>query len=228
MPEPVETGLLGDDAIRAAVRDGLLELDPFEDDSVQPASYDLRVGAKAFISGDDEKTDVANKGLVIIDPGEFAVIETRERVRCGPQVAGQIGLSSTYARMGLTLLSGPQIDPGFDGILVVRVTNLSPKRVTLPYESPFLTAQFFKLARPVAKPYTGRRQGQTGIQPKDIQELSAADSPTIGGMVKSLASVAKDVAALSGTVTALATQMKIVLWLVPVLLGGIGIIVAVK
>ena len=225
MPETADTGLLGDDEIRAAVRDGFLELDPFEDGSVQPASYDLRVGAKAYISGDDEKTDVANKGLVIIDPGEFAVIETRERVRCGPQVAGQIGLSSTYARMGLTLLSGPQIDPGFDGILVVRVTNLSPKRATLPYESPFLTAQFFKLAHPVAKPYAGKRQGQTGIQAKDIQELSASDSPTIGGMVKSLAVLAGDVSELRGSVGRLS-------WTIPLIVGlgitVIGIIVSIK
>lgn len=225
MSDPVRTGLLGDGEIRAALRDGILELDPFADESVQPASYDLRVGAKAYISGDDEVTDVANKALVIIDPGEFAVIETRERVRCGPEVAGQIGLSSTYARMGLTLLSGPQIDPGFDGVLVVRVTNLSPKRATLAYESPFLTAQFFKLARPVAKPYAGRRQGQAGIQSKDIQELSASDSPTIGGMVKSLAALAGDVAELRGSVARLS-------WSIPLIVGlgitVIGVIVGIK
>lgn len=225
MLEPVDTGLLGDDGIRAAVRDGLLVIEPFADECIQPASYDLRVGAKAYISGDDEVTDVANKALVIIEPGEFAVIETRERVHCSAQIAGQIGLSSTYARMGLTLLSGPQIDPGFDGVLVVRVTNLSPKRATLSYESPFLTAQFFKLARPVVKPYAGKRQGQTGIQSKDIQELSAADSPTIGGMVKSLAVLAGDVAELRGSVGRLS-------WTIPLIVGlgitVIGVIVGVK
>lgn len=225
MLEPVDTGLLGDDGIRVAIRDGLLGIEPFADESIQPASYDLRVGDKAYISGDDEVTDVANKALVIIEPGEFAVIETRERVRCSAQVAGQIGLSSTYARMGLTLLSGPQIDPGFDGVLVVRVTNLSPKRATLSYESPFLTAQFFKLASPVSKPYAGRRQGQTGIQDKDIQELSASDSPTIGGMVKSLAVLAGDVAELRGSVGRLS-------WTIPLIVGlgitVIGVIVGLK
>lgn len=220
-----EFGLLGDEGIRAARSAGLIDIEPFTDASVQPASYDLRVGGHAFISGDAEVTDVANKGLVRVDPGEFAVIETRERVRCSPQVAGQIGLASSYARKGLTLLSGPQIDPGFDGVLVVRVTNLSPNRVTLPYEAPFLTAQFFKLARPVAKPYSGTRQGQKGIQPNDIQELSASDSPTIGGMVKSLATLARDVAELRGSVGRLS-------WMIPVIVGigmtVIGVIVGIK
>jgi deoxycytidine triphosphate deaminase len=101
--------MLTDKEIRQAIEEGLMTIDPIIAPSLQPASNDLRVGAKAFVSGDDAVTDVANKGLVIVDPGEFAVVETLERVHCGPQIAGQLGLSSSYARQGLTLLSGPQI-----------------------------------------------------------------------------------------------------------------------
>ena len=104
---------------------------------------------------------------MIIDPGEFAVLVTRcQRVHCGPQIAAQLGLCSLYAWKGLILLSGPQVDPGFGGVLVVRVTNLAPRRVTLAYEAPFLTVQFFKLNHPVAKPYAGSRQGKPGWDPK--------------------------------------------------------------
>lgn len=195
--------MLNADEIRGALISGLLEVDPFADESLQPASYDCRVGREAFVSGDDEKLDVANKGLVIVDPGEFAVIATRERVHCGPQIAGQLGLSSYYARQGLVLLSGPQIDPGFDGVLVVRVTNLAPRRVTLAYEAAFLTVQFFKLNAPVANPYQGSRQGQTGLAPKDMESVVSADSPTLGGMVRSLATLAADVGALKTSVRAL-------------------------
>src|SRR2546425_11737845 len=178
--------MLTDAEIRDAIAAELFEIDPLADDCLQPASYDFRVGAEAFVSGMDAKVDVANKGLVVIDPGEFAVLCTRERVRCGPQIAGQIGLCSPYARQGLTLLSGPQIDPGFNGVLIVRLTNLAPRRITLAYEAPFLTAQFFKLAREVERPYSGSRQGQTGLGPKDIEALTNPDSPTLGGMVRSL------------------------------------------
>lgn len=192
--------MLSDAEIREAMRADLLHIEPLADECIQPASYDLRVGNEAFVSGSDEKTDVANRGLVIIDPGEFAVLVTRERVRCGPQVAGQLGLESKYARQGLTLLSGPQVDPGFDGVLIVRVTNLAPRRITLAYEAPFLTCQFFKLSAPVAHPYSGSRQGQTGLSARDIEELSSSDSPTLGGMVKSLSALAGDVGELTGAV----------------------------
>lgn len=205
--------MLTDAEIKEALSAGLMSLDPFDSSSLQPASYDLRVGAQAFVSGTEEIADVASKGLVIIEPGEFAVVSTRERVRCGPEIAGQLGLSSNFARRGLTLLSGPQIDPGFDGVLIVRMTNLSPNRVTLTYESPFLTAQFFRLGRPVENPYVGRRQGQEGITGKDVEELMHAESQTIGGMVRSLASLARDVGDLKTSVKWMGIAIPIMLGL---------------
>ncbi len=224
--------MLTDAEIKEAVQRETLAIDPFEPESLQPASYDLRVGAQAFVSGADEITDVASKGLVIIEPGEFAVVSTREVVRCGSQVAGQIGLWSTLARQGVTLLSGPQIDPGFSGVLVVRMTNLSPNRVTLTYEAPFLTAQFFQLRQPVEHPYVGRRQGQSGITGKDVQELIQAESQTIGGMVKSLASLARDVSDVKDSISTMSARMSTLAWIIPLLVGFgiavIGIIVGLK
>lgn len=211
--------------IRAAIAAEDLAIEPLDQSCLESASYDCRVGMEAFVSGTDEKIDVANKGLVIIDPGEFAVLVTRERVHCGPQIAAQLGLCSLYPRKGLILLSGPQVDPGFGGVLVVRVTNLAPRRVTLAYEAPFLTVQFFKLNHPVAKPYAGSRQGQTGLGPEDVEELSHPDSPTLGGMVKSLTSLASDVGDLK-------TSVKWMAWAVPVIvaigMAVVGIVVAIK
>jgi dCTP deaminase len=217
--------MMTDDEIRTAVTMGEMEIDPLDEDSIQPASYDLRVGREAFISGATEKIAVDQRGLVIVDPGEFAVIVTRERIRCGPQIAAQLGLASPYARHGLMLLSGPQVDPGFDGVLVVRVTNLSPRRVTLPYEAPFLTAQFFKLNQPVGAPYVGSRQGQTGLQAKDVEELINPETPTIGGMVRSLASLARDVGDLKTSVKWMGFAIPII---VALGITVIGIIVALK
>jgi len=205
-----------------------MEIDPMAESCLEPASYDFRVGKQAFASNTDAKIDVENKGLVIIDPGEFAVITTRERIRCGPQIAGQIGLCSPYARDGLLLLSGPQIDPGFNGVLIVRVTNLAPRRITLAFEAPFLTSQFFKLSHPVANPYSGSRQGQTGLGPRDIEDLSNPESPTLGGMVKSLTSLARDVSDLKTSVRWMAWGIGSLAAVVAIALTVIGVIVAIK
>lgn len=153
------------------------------------------------------------------------VVEALERVKFGPSIAAQLGLRSEYARRGLLMLSGPQIDPGFAGALVVRLINLAPTSVALPFKAPFMTAQFFKLSEPVAQPYEGPRQGQTGITNQDIQELTQTEALTLGGVVKTLGALAADMRELKGSVGRLS-------WIVPALVGfGIAVIavlVAIK
>lgn len=178
-----------------------------------------------FASSSKEKVDVSRRGVLVVEPGEFAVLETRERVKFSPQAAAQLGLRSEYARRGLLMLSGPQVDPGFEGVLVVRVVNLAPNAVALPYKAPFLTAQFFRLSGPVENPYAGARQGQEGIGPTDIQELAQTEGITLGGVIKTLQALAADVSELRGS-------MKLLAWAVPtiVLVGMavVAIIVGVK
>ncbi len=214
-----------DHEIRAAVGSGEIVLDPFDASKVEPASYDARVGRWAFSSSSRERADLAARGVLIVEPGEFAVLECRERVELDNRTVAQLGLRSEYARRGLLMLSGPQIDPGFVGVLVVRLINLAPKPIALPFEAPFLTLQFFRLSSPVAKPYSGPQQGQGGISTRDIQELIETEALTLGGMTKTLSALAKDVAELRGSITKLT-------WLVPlvVLLGMavITIIVSLK
>lgn len=72
--------MLTDAEIQDAREGGDLGIDPFVEGSLASASYDCRVGDQAFVSGSDEITDVANKGLVIIEPGELAMLVTKESV----------------------------------------------------------------------------------------------------------------------------------------------------
>ncbi|MGO9095846.1 MAG: dCTP deaminase domain-containing protein [Bryobacteraceae bacterium] len=217
--------MMTDEQIRAAVDAKEILLDPFDPDRVEPASYDVRIGNRAFASSSKDIVNLSERGVLIIEPGEFAVLESRERIELDRSTAAQLGLRSEYARRGLLMLSGPQIDPGFGGILVVRVVNLAPKRVALPYEAPFLTVQFFRLSRPSQKAYSGPQQHQTGITAKDIQELTETEGLTLGQVMKTLSALATDVAELKGSVGRLA-------WLIPLVvcigMAVIGAVVAIK
>lgn len=207
-----------DKQIRQAMQDREIILDPLSQASVQPASYDMRVGTWAFTSSGKEKLNLSQKGVLVIEPGEFAVVESREHVTLSANMAGQIGLRSEYAGHGLLMLSGPQIDPGWHGIIVVRLVNLAPKSIALAHEETFLTAQFFRLSEPASVPYSGPRQGQTGITSKDIQELIETEGLTLGGVIKILTAQAKDIAELRGSVNRLA-------WLVPLIVAiGMGVV----
>ncbi len=191
--------LMTDDQIRVALKTRDIVLDPPDFLKVEPASCDLTVGQRAFSSTSKDITILNEKGVLIIEPGEFAVIETRERVTLSSKIAGQIGLRSQYAQKGLLLLSGPQIDPGWPGILVVRVVNLAPRSIALSYQEPFLTIQFFRLSEPVSKPYSGDRKGD-GITAKDIQELVETEGLTLGQVMKTLTALATDVGELRKSV----------------------------
>lgn len=140
-------------------------------------------------------------------------------------VAAQIGLRSEYARRGLVLLSGPQVDPGFRGVLVVRVVNLAPKPVALAFGSPFLTLQFFRLTSPASTTYAGPYQEQSGIGPRDIEELAQAEGMTLGQVMKTLSALAQDVSELRASITRLT-------WTIPIIItigiAVIGTVVAIK
>ena len=217
--------LMTDGEIQVAMNRKEIALEPFFPKHIQAASYDMCLGKTAFTSSMKETLDVSQKAVIMIEPGEFAVVESREYVRLDSRHAAQLGLRSEYAKRGLVMLSGPQIDPGFEGIIVVRLVNLARTRIAIAHEAPFLTVQFFQLNQPVEKPYTGAHQGQRGITAKDIQALAETEGLTLGQIIKTLSALAVDVAELRGSVSKLS-------WSIPLIvalgIAIVGIIVMVK
>lgn len=64
--------MMADSEIRRGLDDGSLGISPFEDSSLQPASYDLRAGDSAFTSTTKQKVDLKQRGVVVIEPGPTA------------------------------------------------------------------------------------------------------------------------------------------------------------
>jgi deoxycytidine triphosphate deaminase len=218
--------LMSDAQIKEALSKREIILDPPDFIKIEPASCDLSVGKRAFSSSSKDISFLSERGVLIIEPGEFAVIETRERVTLSAQIAGQIGLRSEYAQKGLLLLSGPQIDPGWPGILVVRVVNVAPRSIALTYQETFLTIQFFRLSQPVAKPYSGTRKGD-GITAKDIQELAETEGMTLGQVMKTLTALAVDVGELRTSVQGLSTSVQRLSYSIPAIVALGLILIAI-
>jgi deoxycytidine triphosphate deaminase len=53
-------------------------------------------------------------------------VTTHENLHLPHDIAGHIGVKSYYTRKGIVILSGLQIDPGFEGVLVIGMYNASP------------------------------------------------------------------------------------------------------
>src|SRR5713226_9063576 len=126
--------ILTDRQIRAANSENLIRIEPFEDSQVQAATYDLRVGAQGATTSSKKLIDIRADGYILLQPGDFGVVTVLEEIRLDAQHAARFGLRSKYARKGLIATTGPQIDPGFHGRLIIGITNLTPKAVSLPYK----------------------------------------------------------------------------------------------
>ena len=137
------------------IREEIL-IEPFNEKSLQPAGYDLRVGREATVSG--RLVDVKGEGKVVIPPKEYALILTLERIKLPDDVMGDMKLRSSLAREGL-LGSLAWVDPGWDGNLTLAVFNSSDNEIELAYGERFVQIAFIRLEEPARNPYRGSYQG---------------------------------------------------------------------
>ncbi|WP_297071591.1 dCTP deaminase [Thermococcus sp.] len=141
------------------IREEIL-IEPFNEDSLQPAGYDLRVGWEAYLGG--RRVNVERKGKVVIPPKTHALILTLERIKLPDDVMGDMKLRSTLAREGL--LGGfAWVDPGWDGNLTLALFNSADEPVELSYTERFVQIAFIRLEGASRHLYRGSYQGSQGV-----------------------------------------------------------------
>ena len=179
--------LMTDSEIKVAMQSGELEIGNFYEVSLQAASYDGRVGDRALLGGADSEIDVVRSRSVTIRPGEFILLTTREKFKLSDNIAGNLGLRSYYGRKGLMLLAGLQIDPGFEGHLVIGGYNAAPRKLVLDYEAPFVTIEFHRLTAAVEKPYISGEEQKRGEIPRiDKDYLRTLETQSLSDLAKEL------------------------------------------
>ena len=209
--------LMTDQEIKKVISNKTVVIEPFDEDRLQGASYDLALGKEALVSHTDEivhLSDKANKPLVL-NAGDFALVLTKEYIKLPMDIAVNIGMKSRLGRRGLILLAGMQIDPGFEGHLRLGLYNASPKKVILDYDADLCMLQFHQLA------------GQVEHAPPTIPDLVAGHIPHGDRAflrdleTTSLSEIDRRLNHLAQTVDKMATQQKVVIG------GIIAIFVAV-
>lgn len=225
--------LLSDVDIRDAINKGEIIIENFKEDSLQPASYDLRLGKRGLVSKsvsiqelkdkiskeEIKEINIEKDQSVTIPAGSFALVTTLENLQFSTSYAGHLGAKSYYTRKGLALLSGLQVDPGFKGSLVLGFANLSPRTLTIEYEDPICTLEIHKLSRPASKPYSGRvlsEQKEGKIPAEDKDYLRTIETMSISDLTQALVTLSDNV----GNAT------KTFKWLYPTLVAAVFAAVA--
>ena len=223
--------ILVDKQIGEVVAAEHVRIEPFEAKQIQPASYDLRVGARGISTTSRQVVNIKEKGYFEPRPGDFAVVLTREALSFNDCYTARIGLRSKYARKGIIATTGPQIDPGFNGRLKTGITNLSPHAIAMPFEDDFITIEIHKLHMRCQKPYAGDYQGDTALSPRDIEAVVEGDNIGFAKMLDTMRALSKNVSELTSNVDKQIKQSEIVLrqnkaimWLVGIGLAIIAVI----
>lgn len=179
--------LLCDRDIEAALHWGVISIEPYDSQLLQPASIDVRLGRfyrrPAFTTRHIDVASVPEEHTVLYDaaehdgqiqlaPGEFLLGCTEEVIGLGISYAGRFEGKSSLARLGMAVhVTGGFLDPGFTGQVTVEIANLAPWGLTLRAGMRIGQLAIFELSGMPNRSYamTGHYQGQRGPTPSRYQ-----------------------------------------------------------
>jgi dCTP deaminase len=224
--------ILNNKQIEETYLKGDIVIAPYDESQVQAATYDFRVGEQGATTSSKKIVNIRETGFLLLQPGDFGVITVLEEVRLGPQYVARFGLRSKYARKGLIATTGPQIDPGFHGRLIIGITNLTPKPVSLPYKDDLISVEFHRLEQPSTKPYDGPYQNKMELGAEEIEFITETDGMALSEVLTTLRSLSENVGTLSKDMSVISREFKNLQWVTPIVvsigLAIIAIIVAFK
>jgi len=178
--------LLSDRDILAEIEEKRVQLEPFDDEMVQPSSVDVRLDRffRVFenhryphIDPAEDQPDLTRAVQpdgdepFILHPGEFVLGSTYEVVTLPDDIAARLEGKSSLGRLGLlTHSTAGFIDPGFSGHVTLELSNVATLPIKLWPGMKIGQLCFFRLSSPSRHPYGSekygsRYQGQRGPTP---------------------------------------------------------------
>jgi dCTP deaminase len=161
--------VLSDATIRQLVADDRLRITPWDQDAVQPASVDLKLGSSFRVFHNHRVTSIdladppsnLTEQVVcgpdepfVIHPGEFALGRTEEWVELPDDIVARIEGKSSLGRLGLIVhATAGFCDPGWKGTLTLELANLTRVPILLRPGLPIAQLSFMTLDRAAERPY---------------------------------------------------------------------------
>lgn len=183
------TCILPDWKIEEYVQTGKLGIEPFNENNIQPHSYDITLGTEISIPSCEfrgeriykhERTPIelpCDNGLY-----PFALGTTKEKITLPENICAMVCGKSTLGRLGLSLhQTAGWIDAGFCGNITLELSNANPD-IPIRFESGMKIGQLvFIETLPARKPYghedlNSHYQYQTGVtEPRGLKDIYTPD-----------------------------------------------------
>ncbi|MDI6807159.1 MAG: dCTP deaminase [Candidatus Aenigmarchaeota archaeon] len=175
--------ILSDKEIKRYLQEGKLKLEPqVEEKNIQAAWIDLKLGnefrifkvistpyidLKVPVDGYTEVIKISDDEPFILHPGEFVLCCTREYIKIPEDLMGVIDGRSSLGRLGIVVhATAGGIDPGWEGVFTLEVTNVGKMPVSLYPGMKICKLVLHKLSSPAEKPYYKREDAKYYQQTK--------------------------------------------------------------
>lgn len=181
--------VLSDRDIKKAIKSKKIVISPFPDFSTQlgACSIDLRLGNSfrvfehsKYSHIDPSKKDYSNEitreitvkngSSFIMQPGDFVLAITLERLTIADDLMGRLEGRSSLGRLGIVVHSTASIfDPGWDGNPVLELGNLGRMAVELKPGMKICAMTFEELSSKADVPYTSKKFAKYKFQKSPIE-----------------------------------------------------------
>ena len=166
------SGNLVDWQLKLYLKLGLLKIENYKENAIQPNSLDVHLGNHFAIQLNDGSFEEIVGDEFVLKPGDFVLAITREYFCFGPTLHGVLQGKSSWARVGLYVESAGLFDSGFEGVAVVELTNQGKAPLLLKAGQP-VAQMIFQRNLPVLKPYKvkGHYQGQRNAMQTSLKDV---------------------------------------------------------
>ncbi|HJC25313.1 MAG TPA: dCTP deaminase [Candidatus Eisenbergiella merdavium] len=164
--------ILSDKTLIKMLDEGTLVVTPLEENQIQPASIDIRIGNTYSIVEDspsgiirlneeiEYRQITADKYILL--PGQFVLATTMEFVELPDNLTAFVEGRSSLGRLGLFIQNAGWVDPGFKGEITLELFNANRCAIELNAGRRVGQLVFAKLDEHALNPYRGKYQGQRG------------------------------------------------------------------
>lgn len=164
--------ILSDKTISLLAKQKKPLISPIEEQQIQPASVDIRLGnvfsivedsASGIIKMNQEITYKEIKAdKYILLPGQFVLATTMEYINLPNDLTAFVEGRSSMGRMGLFIQNAGWVDPGFCGEITLELFNANRCAIELQAGRRIGQLVFAKMDQEALRPYRGKYQGQRG------------------------------------------------------------------
>ncbi|KKR05549.1 MAG: Deoxycytidine triphosphate deaminase [candidate division WS6 bacterium GW2011_GWF2_39_15] len=167
--------ILSDKSIKNKLKTKEIVIEPFNEDFLQPSSYDLHLGNEFMVFNTEKhsiidvkepvddlmkKIILEQNGDITLEPGGFLLAHVKEIIGVDDKHVGVLEGKSSLARLGLIIhATAGFLDPGNCLRMTLEMVNLSPLPIKLYVGMKIAQMAFEEVDQKVSRPYGHKSLG---------------------------------------------------------------------